>query len=78
MISIGTVKEQLKELVTEEFEQEVLLLEETDRGSKTVTIDTFVDLFAQAELTYESLTQPKYEKYQYSKYFAQWHEQGLI
>lgn len=78
MITKELVNEKLVSIIEEEFEEKVILLDQTDEMRRTVSIDMFVLLFKEAEFTYESLTQGKYEPYRYNPFFNMWKEQGLL
>lgn len=77
-MDIEQVRTTLKSIIEWEYEEEVILLEETEDTRKTVRVTMFVELFAEAELTYESLTQEKYKPLNYKQFFDVWKEKGLI
>lgn len=78
MITIEIINSELSSIIEEEYGENVIVLDETETTKRTVTVDTFVSLFSDAEFTYESLTQEKYEKYKYKPFFDMWNENGLL
>lgn len=77
-ITVVTVHEKLNTLIEDELDYKVIVLEEDETKRKTVAVQTFVELFGEADFTYESLTQEKYENYRYKPFFDLWKEQGLL
>ncbi|MER2057485.1 MAG: hypothetical protein ABTA16_01605 [Niallia sp.] len=78
MITKELLNEKLASIIEEEYEEEVILLDQTEEMKRTVSVEIFVVLFEEADFTYESLTQEKYEPYRYKPFFDLWKEQGLL
>lgn len=78
-ITLESIKINLSSIIEQEPDgTEIIILSSTEDTRKTVVISTFVELFGEADFTYESLTQEKYEDYRYKQYFDVWKEEGLL
>lgn len=77
-ITVVTVHEKLNTIIEDELDYKVIVLEEDETKRKTVSVQTFVELFGEADFTYESLTQDKYKPYRYNPFFNMWKEQELL
>lgn len=78
MITVELLNDKLSEIIEEEYGEDVIVLEDTGETRKTVTLEMFEYLFGDADYTYESLTQEKYEAYRYKSFFNKWLEDGLL
>ena len=78
MLTVDEVRTKLTQIIEIEYEEEVIVLKQTEDTRVTVTVEMFVILFGEAEFTYESLTQEKYEAYNYEHFFDEWKEKGLL
>lgn len=73
------VIKKLSDLIEEHNGEEVIVLDrELDNGYLFISVDDFVNTFAEHELTYESLKTHEYFNAGWKEYFDFWKEEGII
>lgn len=72
------VLNQLADIIDSSDYIDIIVFEEFEDGSKNIMeVDTFLDIFEECELTYDSLMTHEFATY-YKKYFDDWKAKGYI
>ena len=73
------VIETFADLIEEHNDEEVIVVQrELDEGFLFISVDDFVETFAEHELTYESLKTHEYFNAGWAEYFERWKNEGYI